>query len=133
MELSSALVYFPQQQYEFVYTTVAMHIQCGVTVIKYQQLLNVVQDLARKDPQTRSTGFEQQFKVGPVLLHAAHVQLRQLMCFVQVHVVHSLLAVCITERVVVRGLSVDAAGDCAEAVGGGVRGWTSGREPTQEP
>ena len=130
MELSSSLVYFPQQQYEFVYTTVAMHIQCGVTVIKYQQLLNIVQDLARKDPQTRSTGFEQQFKVGPVLLH---VQLQQLTCFVQVHVVHSLPAVCITRRAVVFGLSVDAAGDCAEAVGGGVRGRTSGREPTQEP
>ena len=52
-----------QQQYEFIYDTVAMHLHCGITVINVGQLPFMVQKLSLKNPQTRQSGFEKEFKV----------------------------------------------------------------------
>ncbi len=58
-------MYF-QAQYEFIYDTVAMYLQCGITVITAKELPAVVQKLAIKDQQTKLNGFEREYKV---LLH----------------------------------------------------------------
>lgn len=56
-------VFFLQAQYEFIYDTVSMYLQCGITVITARELPAVVQKLAVKDPQTRLNGFEREYKV----------------------------------------------------------------------
>ena len=55
--------FFLQQQYEFLYHTIATYLQCGITVINAQDLPATVQRLSIKNPQTKLTGFEQQLKV----------------------------------------------------------------------
>lgn len=62
-----------QQQYEFIYETIEMFLQCGVTVIKARELPYVVQQLAIKNPHTKLNGFEAEFKVG---LHLRLLALR---------------------------------------------------------
>ena len=52
-----------QEQYEFIYDTVAMYLMCGVTVVPARDLPSVVQKLSVKDQQSKINGFEKEYKV----------------------------------------------------------------------
>lgn len=53
-----------QQQYEFIYDTIALFLECGITVINADELPVTVKNLSEKDGQTKLSGFEKQLKVS---------------------------------------------------------------------
>ena len=62
-QISNSLSYFVfQQQYEFIYSTVAMYIQVGKTVMALDQLNTVISQLSLRDKVKKLTGFDQQLK-----------------------------------------------------------------------
>ena len=56
-------ILFFQQQYEFIYDTVALYVRCGVTVIPAEELSSSLLKLDVKEPDTNISGFQREFKV----------------------------------------------------------------------
>ena len=56
-------MYALQEQYIFINDAILESVTCGDTQITASDLRRAIQILSRQDPQTRLTGFENQFKV----------------------------------------------------------------------
>ena len=68
-------VLYGQAQYRLIYDTLALHVQAWTTVVPSSRLPTVTQKLSLKDPHTHMQGFEREFKVNKLQIHASlHVK-----------------------------------------------------------
>ena len=63
---------WPQEQYVFIHDAILEAVTCGDTQISASDLRRNIQKLSRRDQETRSTGFESQFKASHQSSCCAH-------------------------------------------------------------
>ena len=57
-----------QNQLHLIYQCVSTQLTCGTTVIKTGEIGSLVQQMARRDSTTKSSGFEKEYKVRLIVI-----------------------------------------------------------------
>ena len=63
LQLIYLYLYLLQEQYTFIHDAILESITCGNTQVNAADLQRAVIQLKQRDPHTKLTGYEQQFKV----------------------------------------------------------------------